>query len=490
MHRSAIIVRRGAFGPARPTPHVPRLTTLVVAIALAGVGGCAAITSPVANGIPVRLLPPELLVESKEGMQTIPLALLRQPPPASYRLAAGDILGIWIEGVLGEKGQPPVVRLPEMSLTGMSNLMPSASTRSTPAIGFPIPVRDDGTISLPQVPPLKVAGMSVEEAEEAIRKTYTVDHPILKPGREKIIVSLQKPRDYHILVIRQDSSAMTPSGGAGTTGARATGFILSFGGGARGTRKGTGYTLDLPAYENDVLNALARTGGFPGSDADNAIIIERGSFKGEQGRQGVVNHLLACPPGVDPLSVAAPGIQRIRIPLRFRPGHLPSIRPEDIILQTGDIVFIEAREADVFYAGGLLPSGEYPLPRDTDLDVIQAITRIGGSVLGGGVNTANINGQIINPGLSLPYPTLCSVLRQTPGGGQVTIRVDVDRALRDPRERLLLQPGDMVFLQERPDEAFGRYFSEIFNFNLRYLFVINRRAIGATTFNGPNVGGP
>jgi protein involved in polysaccharide export with SLBB domain len=361
--------------------------------------------------------------------------------------------------------------------------------RQLPAIGFPIPVREDGTISLPLIPPLRVAGMSVEEAEEAVRKAYTGGGPdgkeIIKPGREKVIVALSRPRDYHILVIRQDAAQQTAGTGTGTTGARASGFIINFGGGARGTRRGQGFALDLTAYENDVLNALARTGGFPGSDAANEIIVERGSFAGAQGRQHAVDNLLACPPGADPLSAAVPGTQRIRIPLRYRPGHPPPIRPEDVILQTGDIVFIEALESDVFYAGGLLPSGEYPLPRDTDLNVVQAIARIGGTLLGSGINTANINGQEINPGLSLPYPTLCSVVRETPGGGQVVIRVDLDRALRDPRERILLQPRDMVFVQERPDESIGRYLSETFNFNLRYTFVNSRRALGVTTNNLP-----
>ena len=50
-----------------------------------------------------RLDPPELLGESREGLETIPLALLRQPPPPAYKLAPGDVLGIWIEGILGEK---------------------------------------------------------------------------------------------------------------------------------------------------------------------------------------------------------------------------------------------------------------------------------------------------------------------------------------------------------------------------------------------------
>jgi hypothetical protein len=486
MHHSAPSVPDRIPGQLQKPNKPPCLAVVIMAAVLAGLQGCAAVGNPVANGIPVRLVPPELLGESKEGMQTIPLTLLRQPPPPDYKLAAGDLLGIWIDGVLGEKGQPPVVRLPEPAVQGAT----TGFVRHVPAVGFPIPVRPNGTITLPQVPAIKVEGLTLEQAEEVIRKAY-VDRDIVKRDRWSSLVTLQKPRDYHILVIRQDSTVEAAPSGPGLTGARATGFLLSFGGGARGVRRGAGYALDLPAYENDVLNALARTGGFPGSDAVNEIIIERGSFNGEAGRQQVVNTLEACPLGCNPFSLVAPGTQRIRIPLRYRPGQPPAIRPEDIVLQTGDIVYIEAREADVFYAAGLLPSGEYQLPRDTDLNVVQAILRIGGPVLVGGVNTANISGQLINPGLSLPNPTLVSVVRETPGGGQVTIRVDLDRALRDPRERILIQPRDLIVLQERPDEGFGRYLHEIFNFNFRYTFVNNPHSVGVTTFSGPQVfGGP
>jgi hypothetical protein len=428
--------------------------------------------NPVANGVPVRRLPPELLAESKENLQTIPLSLLRQPPGQDYRLAGGDVLGVWVEGVLGEKGQAPLVRVPEMG-------------RQLPALGFPIPVHADGTISLPLVPPIKVGGMTLEQAEAAVKKAYIVDRQIINAGHESIIVTLQRPRESHILVIRQDSAAEVAQGSAGQTGARATGFLLTFGGGSRGTRRGTGYAIDLPAYENDVLNALARTGGFPGTDAVNEIIVERSTFQGEHGRRDMVNTLLASRPGKDLLSQTAPGTQRIRIPLRYRPCQPPSVQPEDVVLHTGDIVYIEAREADVYYTAGLLPSGEYVLPRDTDLDVVQAIARVGGPILISGLNTANINGQIINPGLSFPTPTLVSVLRRTPDGGQVVIRVDLDRALRDPRERILIQPKDLIILQESPQEAIARYVSEMFNFNLRYIFVNNGHALGTTTTNAP-----
>jgi protein involved in polysaccharide export with SLBB domain len=454
-----------------------KLVAALLLLAVTALGqGCAALSNPVANGIPVHLVPPELLGESRENMLHLPLSVLKQPAPAAYKLGPGDVLGIWIEGVLGEKGQPPLARSPE---TFLSRALPTS-------LGYPIPIRASGTISLPMVPPIKVEGLTLEQAEEEIRKAYTVTKKILQPERG-VIVTLQHPREFHVLVIRQDVAPAGAGGGpaaagGGATGARSVGFLLSLGGGARGARQGTGYTLDLPAYENDVLNALARTGGVPGTSAVDEIIIERGGFQGEQGRQSLVTTLQGCP-GSDPASLAAPGSQRFRIPLRYRPGHPPIIRPEDVILQSGDIILIEAREADVFFTGGLLPAGEYVLPRDIDLNVVEAIVRVGGPLVPGGINTANIQGQLIEPGLSLPYPTQLSVIRQTPCLKQIVIRVDLDRALREPRERILVQPKDVLLLQESPQDALGRYLYEVLFFPLRYTFSNSSRFFGGIGFN-------
>ncbi len=60
----------------------------------------------------------------------------------------------------------------------------------------------------------------------------------------------------------------------------------------------------------------------------------------------------------------------LKIPLRLPPGVIPSFRPDDVILKDGDVVYIESRDAEVFYTGGLLPGGEYQIPRDYDLDVL------------------------------------------------------------------------------------------------------------------------
>ncbi len=448
-------------------PRVPgRVLALLLTAALTGAQGCTALSNPVANGIPVRLLPPEQLGESKQNMQTIPLTMLRQPPVKAYLLGPGDVLGIWIEGVLGERGQPPPVRLGE-------------TRNDRAALGYPIPVRSDGTITLPLVPAIKVEGKTTEQVEDDIRKVYTIDTKIIQPGRERVLVTLQQRREYHILVIRQDSAPTGEGAGTGGSGGRSSGFIINYGGGTQGSRRGTGFALNLAAYENDVLNALARTGGFPGTDAVNEVVVERGSFRGEDGRTDRINALQNCQPGA-PLGLG--GEQKIRIPLRYRPGNQPTIRPEDVVLKDGDIVFIAARETDVFYTSGLLPAGEYVLPRDTDLDVIEAITRVGGAVLSSGISTQNISGTLLFPGIGFPSPSQLSIVRRTCDGGQYTIRVDLDRALRDPRERILIQPRDLLVLQETPDEALARYFSQAFKFNIIYAFYNNSHGTGETNF--------
>jgi protein involved in polysaccharide export with SLBB domain len=425
--------------------------------------------NPVANGIPVRRLPPELLGESREGFQTIPLGLLSQRPPAVYKLGPRDVLGIWIEGVLGEKGQPPPSSFFRPELTSLE-----------PTIGFPVPVRENGTIKLPLVPPIRVEGLSLEEAEQTIRDTY-LKAGILKAGSEKIMVVLQRPRQYHVLVIRGDSPfAQATTGGA--IPAQTTGFVIGVGGGSTGSRRGMGYTLDLPAYENDVLNALARTGGFPGTEAVDEVIIYRGGAAAALGAAGALPGLPGCLPGLDPKMLAAQGEGVIRIPLRVRPGEVPPLRPEDITLETGDVVYIESREADVYYVGGLLPAGEYVLPRDVDLDVVEAITRVRGPLLSGGINPAyNINGSLIIPGFGFPSPALVTVIRKTPDLNQVAIRVDLNRALEDRRERILIQPRDLILLQERPQDAIARFFIQRFDFSFVWNIFQTSRATGTVT---------
>ena len=273
-----------------------------------------------------------------------------------------------------------------------------------------------------------------------------------------------------------------------TTGTTTRSFGVTFGpGGTAGTlKRGMGYAVDLPAYENDVLHALAQTGGLPGLDAANEVVIQRGYFQDDVDREAVVRDFQIQPPSAHVHAAgAAGGGNTVRIPLRMRPGDTPTIRPEDIVLHTGDIVFIEAREAEFFYTGGLLPPGQFIIPRDYDLDVVQAIALVGGPMVSGGLNPINLAGTFVTSGIGFPSPSLVSVIPRTPNGGQVNIRVDLNRALRDPRERILVQPKDVVLLQETPSEALGRYASQVFKFNFNWMAIHGRHESGTTTLTVP-----
>jgi len=430
------------------------------------------LTNPVANGVPARRLPPELLGEPKEGRRPLPLTLLRQKPPQPYRLGPEDVLGIWVESVLGERNQVPPVNFPE-------------SRNLPPAVGFPITIRSDGTVSLPFVDPVSLAGMSIEEAQAAVRDAY-LKSKILQPGRERVLVTLLRRRVEQVLVFREDAGAQAPTGtGVGST-SRSFGVTFGAGGSSATLKRGAGFAVDLPAYENDVLHALAQTGGLPGLDAVNEVVIQRGYFQDGIDREALVGKLEGLPSGCNPQeALAAESGQTVRIPLRLRPGELPFIRPEDIVLHTGDIVFIEGREAEYFYTGGLLPSGQFTVPRDYDLDVLQAIALVGGPLVSGGLNPINLSGTLVGSGIGFPSPSQVSIIRKTPGGRQVVIRVDLNRALRDPRERLLIQPRDLIVLQETPSEAFARYFTQVFKFSFNWIPIHGPHETGTTNVTVP-----
>jgi protein involved in polysaccharide export with SLBB domain len=443
----------------------PRRRCVLACLLVAALSGCASVTNPVADGLPVRRLPPEVFAKPKKGEHTIPLAQLRQKPPAAYRVGPEDILGIWIPTILGDPNQPPPVRFAERTTIPLP-----------PAIGFPIPVNEKGQVVLPQAAPINVNGMTLSEAQEAIRKVY-VDNKKILP-QTVVTVTLMYPRQYHVLVIRQDSANNVTVASVGPLGGSA---ITST------SKRGTGQVVDLPAYENDVLHALAKSGGLPGTDAINEVIIERGTSQGATRTDGAPAGApcLPNPNEVDSYKAGSRGGQVVRIPLRVRPGENVNIKPEDIVLKTGDIVFIEARPPEFFYTGGLLTTGQFELPRDYDLDVVEAVSEIRGPIISGAFAVSNLSGSLVLPGIGNPNPSLLTVLRRLPNGTQVPIRIDLNEALRDPRERILVKAGDVLILQFTPGEAIARYFTQVFNYNLLGLIPNQQDLIGRATLTVP-----
>lgn len=419
---------------------------LAAALVCVVASGCAALTNPLANGIPVRLVPPELLNAGppRESLHTLPLSLLGQKPPKVYRLAPNDVLGIYIEGVLPAASPEEPVKDPPVYFPSDLDPRGGSGAGMPPVLGFPMPIREDGTVALPMIDPLMLEGKSVMEATEAIREAY-VKKGILTSGRERIIVGLMQPRQTRVRVVRQEL------GGFNVTPA---GYLA-----ISSLKRGVGQNISLRAYENDVLTALTSSGGLPGLDVYDRIII----FKRAIGNAALEESLENLPPGKDPLAGESPWPRVIQISTRVVPGWPLSFKPEDVILDNGDVVFLESRVMEVYYTGGLLPSGEQQLPRDYDLDVVEAVMKVSGSMLNGGFGGNNLSGILVQPGFGNPSPSLLTVLRRTPSGGQVAIVVDLRRALRDPRERILVQAGDVLILQETRGQAIVRALQQTFS---------------------------
>ena len=422
-----------------------------VGLALLGMlsAGCSTITQPI-SGIPARRIPPQFLAQSKNNLVPLDPARLSQEPPRDYLLDDGDILGIYIEGILpfvppDRPPEPPPVNFPD------------ATSQLDPSLGFPIAVINDGTIQLPNLEPIKVRGLTIDQTRDLIRKYYLDSEILRESSRLQPIVTLMKERTYNVIVIRQDMGAVGGGGGgAGQAGfTRATDYSA------------TGRMLKLTAYQNDVLNALMESGGLPGVNAKNEVKILRASRADQRRRDEFVQQFYQqyyCNPdpcGCPPPLPEDPSI--LKIPLRLPPGTIPEFGPENVVLEDGDIVYIESRDAEVFYTGGLLPGGEHKIPRDYDLDVLTAMALSGGGISrqqngGGGGGMGGIGGMV-----GQVPPGMLYVLRKTPCNGQITIAVDLAKANVDPRERILVQPGDILVLRFKPSE-------EILNFSLGTFF--------------------
>ncbi len=391
------------------------------------VGACLiALTGCQVPAIEASRVPREFLGIPRAEMQEITMTRLRQNPPKVYQLGPGDVLGIYIETVIGKSDEPPPVHYSEDKAT-------------EPSLGFPVPIREDGTVALPLVDPIKLTGLTLTQATLAIRRAYTIERKILPEGKDRILVTLQRKRKHKVLVIREEA------GNTSSTISSSSGGL-----GVGQTKRGTGALVALDAYENDLLHALNATGGLPGLDAANEVLIFRGTNMDAASRDRLLAELnLGRPPCSDVQQL--PDDQNIvRIPLRFLPDELPDFQEDDIILQTGDIVYVQSRDREIYYTAGALRGGAQQLPRDYDLDVLGAIALAQGNIGYGGVAAqSGVGGSGGGGGtqnIGFP-PTRAIILRKLPGNRQISIKVDLCRALTHPEERILIQPEDVIVVQ-------------------------------------------
>ncbi len=204
----------------------------------------------------------------------------------------------------------------------------------------------------------------------------------------------------------------------------------------------------------------------PGVDAYNEVWVLR---KSTLEPHAVVNIKSKIDGGEEPEQVICQlpaHLEAIRLPLKLCPDQPIPFTPEDVLLQDGDVVYIQPRRDEYFYTGGLLSGGQIPMPRDEDLDVLEAVSLASGSIGGlGGTSSVAVLRAGAGVGNIIP-PTRVLILRKLPNGEQLPIRVDLAKAMVDPSERIKIHAGDFIMLYYKPSEMTGNAVLNFFNFNV------------------------
>ena len=132
----------------------------------------------------------------------VDLSLLRREPERQHIVRPGDVLGVYVEGVIsGEAIFSGGSELPLVTvLPGVAEGQPGS-----PVVGQPIQVHNGGIIHLPLIGTLQVDGMNLQEVADMIRGEYENRGFLKEEARSYTVVWLMKPRVHRVLVLREDA---------------------------------------------------------------------------------------------------------------------------------------------------------------------------------------------------------------------------------------------------------------------------------------------
>ena len=194
---------------------------------------------------------------------------------------------------------------------------------------------------------------------------------------------------------------------------------------------------DLPKYQNDIAHALSRAGGLS-KDAGNEIQVHRRISTSESQPATWIDDtaIRRLPPTLP----GAGSSGRTADSAYFSPFALTS---QQVTLNDGDVIVVPIRTNEVFFVVGKLSPTNFVrfnlgtenrdlgtgflLPPDRDINVVTAVAMAG----------------YIDP---IDSPTTVTVQRTTADGTPMLIHVDLIAARHDWTEDILVQPGDIIYL--------------------------------------------
>jgi protein involved in polysaccharide export with SLBB domain len=385
-----------------------KLLLPVFALALlASLQGCAT-----QGAISVRDVRPEYLAPPPKLVKTLDLTKLARPTDAQNRLLPGDVLEV-----------------------NCSNLFDESSRESKESETFPVRIASDGTVSLPLLPArVRVSSMTVGEAEQVMRNAYRAAEVIRRPQLTVKVLEYKKNKIYVIGAVKKAGMYQLRPDHCDPLRAIAA---------AEGVSEEAGTVVEIrravkgPWKKPEVVvRSPDRTTSTNEGVLGVAYVSNDESLKNAQEppkRLGVLR-----PPGAFPIwapdsslpaspKKAAPDEQIIRFDLTSNDIRM---RPDQLQLQNGDIVSVEKKKIRPFFVtGSVNKPGEFPMPMDRDIRVLEAV-----GMAGGILPTSDPNNALL--------------IRRPEGKPPIVIRIELDRAGRHPQENLSLMEGDVIEVVE------------------------------------------
>lgn len=321
-------------------------------------------------------LKPDYKPQPVEFAKTADLAKLARPSEVETRINAGDLLEVSCSDLVEE------------------------SKRET----FQARVADDGTISLPLISErLPVESLTSGEAEQVIRTAYVGSRLILHPQVMLRTVEYKKHTIYVIGAVKKPG------------------------------------VYELQPDECDPLRAIVAAEGVT-EDATTIVEVRRAAKRplpkqGAAGAatQGSTHNSRMDQQGEIQLVSAAQanqvgqGDDIIRFDLKDK-AIAPT--PDQLKLQNGDIVSVEPKKIrPIYVSGSVNKPGEFPMPVDREMRVLEAVG------LAGGV-------------LTVSEPTSALVIRRPEKKEAVVIHVDLANAAKHPEANFTLMEGDVISVVE------------------------------------------
>lgn len=335
-----------------PLLHIRSIEILGWFVAMGATLGCQSSVYTPQN------LPPELLAHRSAATSDIDLTRLARFATPSEQIFVGDVLDVSI-------------------VTGLE---------TRPLSIWSLRVAEDGSVNVPLVRQVQVAGLELTEAEQSIRLA-SIERGLYRDPHVSVL--LNQRRTYRVMVV----------GAVEEPGA-----------------------YDLPASSCDMLTAIVAAGGLSES-ASTKVELTTPSMPTQGGTTELTQQ-------VSFFTESGPSMGQQRR-ARFDLTDLEAGRG-GVPLEDGAVVMVLDREPETIHVMGLVNNPDrFEMEEDEVVRVLDAIAMAGGRTL-----------QLADK--------VRVIRQSPVSDAPAVIDISLRKAKTDPRANLVLAPGDVVSIEETP----------------------------------------